>query len=285
MTAGAPGPVAGPAQAPLPYDIAGPEGAPLVCFVHGTRLTRAMWAAQVEALSDAYRVVAVDLPGHGTEHARPFTLEGAADDVARVIRTVSPDGRGVVVGLSLGGYVAMLLAARHPGVVRGLVLSGASAEPSGWRAAPYRWLAIALERGDGPRLEALNRWFFRRRFPPAIAEPIVRGGFWSAGGATALRSLLGRSFVPALAAYGGPVLLINGEYDLPFRVSSRAFRRALPQARWIRLKGATHLANLDRPRAFTRAVRRFMETLDAPGSVAPVTRSRPPAQGRAGGRC
>lgn len=253
------------AGAPLPYDIAGPADAPVICFLHGTRLTRGMWAAQMAELGSTYRVVAPDLPGHGTEHGQPFTLEGAADHVAAVIRSVAPDGHAVVVGLSLGGYVAIVLAARHPSVVRGLVLSGASAEPLGWRAAPYRWLATVLERGDGPRLTALNRWFFRTRFPAAIAEPIVRGGFWSAGGATALRALLGRSFVPSLAAYDGPVLLVNGEYDLPFRLSSRAFRRALPQARWVRLRGATHLANLDRPRAFSRAVRRFMEALEAPG--------------------
>ena len=262
MTTEAPARAEDPAVTPLPYDIAGPRDAPVLCLIHGTRLTRGMWSAQMTALGDAYRVVAVDLPGHGTQQHRPFTLEHSADHVATVIRDVARDGRAVVVGLSLGGYVAMVLAARHPRVVRGLVLSGASAEPVGWRAAPYRWLALALERFDGPRLNALNAWFFRRRYPPAIAGPIVAGGFWSAGGAVALRALLGRSFVPLLAAYDGPVLLINGEYDLPFRLSSGAFRRAVPQARWVRLAGATHLANLDRPRAFSRAVRRFMDDLD-----------------------
>lgn len=251
-----------PDVSPLAYDVAGPSDAPVVCFLHGTRLTRSMWASQMTELADAYRVVAADLPGHGSEAARPFTLEGAADHVAAVIRAVAADGRAVVVGLSLGGYVAMVLAARHPGTVRGLVLSGASAEPLGWRSLPYRWLAWALERGDGPRLDALNRRFFRHRFPVAIADPIIAGGFWSAGGAAALRALLGRSFVPLLAAYEGPVLLINGEYDLPFRLSAGAFRRAVANARWVRLQGATHLANLDRPEAFSVAVRRFMAALE-----------------------
>ena len=255
-----PGGLDGPT--PRPYDIDGPVGAPAIVFLHGTRLTRSVWTAQLRELADAYRVIAVDLPGHGTMARTPFTLEDGADHVAAVIRS-AVGGRAVVVGLSLGGYVAMVLAARHPEVVRGLVLSGASAEPMGWRAHPYRWLAWVLERWDGPWLDALDRWFFRRRFPPAVADPIVAGGFWSAGGAVALRSLVGRSFVPILAAYPGPVLLINGEYDLLFRLSAGAFRRAAPQARWVRLKGATHLANLDRPRAFTFAVRRFMTSLDA----------------------
>jgi pimeloyl-ACP methyl ester carboxylesterase len=264
MTGSAPTGPAADAGVRVSYDVAGPQGAPVICFLHGTRLSRGMWSAQMDALRDTYRVIAVDLPGHGAAHEKPFTLEGAADHVAAVIREVAPDDRAVVVGLSLGGYVAMVLSATHPGVVRGLVLSGASAEPLGWRAIPYRSLAVALDRWEGLRLAGLDARFFRRRYPPAIAEPIVAGGFWRAGGAAALRALAGRSIVPLLAAYAGPVLLINGAYDLPFRLSAPAFRHAAPHARWVRLAGATHLANLDRPAAFTAAVRRFMERLDAP---------------------
>ncbi len=82
-----------------------------------------------------------------------------------------------MVGLSLGGYVAMDLAARRPDLLRGLVLSGATQEPVGIRARPYLALAWAMERFDGPALDGLNAWFFRTRYPPAIADPIVAGGF------------------------------------------------------------------------------------------------------------
>jgi pimeloyl-ACP methyl ester carboxylesterase len=245
-------------------DVAGPvDGEPIV-FVHGTRLTRTAWRAQLDALSDRYRVIALDLPGHGSLAGQPFTVATAADEVGRVIET-SAGGRAVVVGLSLGGYVAMDLAARRPDLVRGLVLSGATAEPVGVRAAPYRALAWAMEQFDGPRLEALNRWFFRTRYPPAIAEPIIAGGFWSAGGAEALRSLLGERFMPRLAAYPGPVLILNGTYDLLFRLSAETFARVARDARRVRLGGATHLANLDRPAAFSLAVRRFVERLPGEG--------------------
>src|SRR5450759_3884735 len=47
------------------FDVAGPEDAPTLVFLHGTRVTRAMWDPQVAALTERYRVVAVDLPGHG----------------------------------------------------------------------------------------------------------------------------------------------------------------------------------------------------------------------------
>lgn len=234
-----------------------------IVFVHGTRLTGAAWAPQLDALGDEFRTIAVDLPGHGTRAGERFTLDGAADVVAQSIRETAADGRAVVVGLSLGGYVAMVLAARDPACVRGLVLAGATAEPVGIRSVAYRVLAVALDRLDGRRLEGLNAWFFRARYPASIAAPIIAAGFWSKGGAQALRTLFGQRFAPRLAAFPGPTLILNGEWDLLFRLSSGTFAAAAQDARRVRLAGALHLSNLDRPAAFTEAVRRFARSLGA----------------------
>ena len=114
------------------------------------------------------------------------------------------------------------------------------------------------------RLDRLNAWFFRWRYPPAIAEPIVAGGFWSHGGAEAVRSLVGQRFIPRLAAYPGPSLIVNGEFDVVFRPGARAFAAAARDARRVRLGGASHLANLDRPAAFSEAVRRFARSVANP---------------------
>ena len=245
----------------LTITAAGPVGAPAIVFLHGTRLTRAAWAPQLDALGDEFRTVAIDLPGHGSRAGDAFTLEGAADMVAATIREQAPDGRAVLVGLSLGGYVAMALAARHPEHVRGLVLAGATAEPVGLRSLPYRALAVILERLEGPALRQANEWFFRTRYPPSIAEPIVAGGFWSDGGAHALRALLGQRFLPRLASYPGPTLILNGEWDLLFRLSAGSFAAAASDARRVRLAGALHLSNLDQPAAFNAAVRTFAGSL------------------------
>jgi pimeloyl-ACP methyl ester carboxylesterase len=247
-------------QLPDTYDIAGPESARAIVFVHGTRLTRSAWTPQVEALRDTYRVVALDLPGHGALADRPFTMAAATDELARAIGSAA-GGRAIVVGLSLGGYVAMDLAATRPHLIRGLVLSGATQEPVGLRSTPYLALAWVMDRFDGPLLDGLNAWFFRTRYPAAIADPIVAGGFHAAGGAGALRALIGERFAPRLAAYDGPVLILNGELDVLFRIGAGAFARAARDVRRVRLGGATHLANLDRPEAFSVAVRRFAEGL------------------------
>jgi pimeloyl-ACP methyl ester carboxylesterase len=241
--------------------VAGPLAAPSIVFVHGTRLTASAWAAQQAALSGEFRTIAMDLPGHGSRAAERFTLDGAADALSATIRDEATGGRAVVVGLSLGGYVAMALAAREPERIRGLVLSGATAEPVGLRTLPFLALARVMDGIDDARLDRFNAWFFRRVYPAAIAEPIVAGGFWSHGGATALRALAGERFVPRLAAYPGPTLILNGELDLPFRLSAPAFAAAARDVRRVRLPGATHLANLDRPDAFSEAVRRFSRSL------------------------
>lgn len=250
---------------PAPIDetitAVGPPGAPAIVFVHGTRLTRAAWTAQLDGLAGEFRAIALDLPGHGARAAERFTLEGAADLLAATIRDQAADGRAVVVGLSLGGYVAMELVARDPGCVRALVLAGATAEPVGIRSIAYRALAVAMDRLDGPRLDRLNAWFFRARYPGSIADPIVAAGFWSKGGAQALRTLLGQRFAPRLAAYPGPTLILNGEWDLLFRLSAGTFAAAARNARRVRLAGALHLSNLDRPAAFNDAIRRFARPL------------------------
>jgi len=241
--------------------VVGPPDAPAIVFVHGTRLTGSMWTPQQAALSTEFRTIAVDLPAHGVRAAEPFTLEGAVDILSDTIRDETLGGRAIVVGLSLGGYVAMALAAREPDRVRGLVLSGATAEPIGLRTLPYLGLARLMEGIDDGRLDRLNTWFFRTRYPPAIADPIVAGGFWPAGGVAALRALAGERFVPRLAAYPGPTLILNGELDFPFRLFARTFAAAAQDPRRVRLAGASHMANLDRPAAFTEAVRRFARSL------------------------
>jgi pimeloyl-ACP methyl ester carboxylesterase len=259
------GPMAAPLTDRTPESLAaGPPDAPAIVFIHGTRLCRTIWGPQIAGLSGEFRAIAIDLPAHGQRAGETFSLRAAGDAVAATIRAEAAGGRAIVVGLSLGGYVAMDLAAREPDLVRGLVISGATAEPTRIRALPYLALARAMGSVDEGRLDRLNARMFRRRYAPAVAEAIIESGFWSKGGAQALRAVAGQRFIPRLAAYPGPTLIINGEYDLPFRLFAGAFARAARDARRVRIAGASHLANLDRPAAFNAAVRTFARSLEGP---------------------
>lgn len=234
---------------------------PVIVFLHGTRLTGSAWAAQVASLGDEFRCVAPDLPGHGSAHEIPFTVASATDHVLAVIERESPDRPVILVGLSLGGYVAMAVAARRPERIAGLVVAGATAEPVGPRSLAYRGLALLFDRIPEPVLDRVNRWFFARRYPPAVSGPILEAGFSFRGGAIALRALVGERFRPRLAAYPGPTLILNGEYDLFFRPTERSFAAVATNPRRVLVRRATHLTNLDQPAAFAAAVRRFARSV------------------------
>ena len=157
-----------------------------------------------------------------------------------------------------------------PDLVRGLVISGATAEPTRIRALPYLAVARLMASVDEARLDRVNARIFRTRYPAARRRSrSSSGGFWSKGGAQAFRALAGERFIPRLAAYPGPTLIINGEYDLPFRLFAGAFARAAHDARRVRIAGASHLANLDRPAAFNarRSDVRAVAVADGPGRL------------------
>lgn len=239
------------------YTAVGPAGAPAIVLVHGTRLSRGMWHPQLVALSGGFRVIALDLPGHGALRDRTFVWDEAVDEIVRVIDEAA-GGRAVVCGLSLGGYLAIEVAARHPERVAGLVITGASAQPTG-RVLPIgiRALAVVMDRVSSSRLDRLNRLWFRRLYPAATANAILAGGFGFKAGSTALRSLVGLDARRRLASYPGRTLIVNGQLDVPFRLGETAFARAARDARIVVLPRATHLANLDRPSAFSSALARF----------------------------
>lgn len=242
------------------YDVAGPLGAPTIIFVHGMRVTRKMWKPQMERLSDAYRVMALDLPGHGALKDVPFNLSDAVSKIAEVLDRET-SGRALIVGLSLGGYVAMDFGARYPGKAAGLVIASATVEPRGWHTAPYRVLAALMAELPESWLNWMSRAFFQTVYSPEKAEPLIAPGFYMRGGSQGMREIFGKEFCPRLAAYPGPVLLLNGALDLGFRMHERRFLAAAQNGRLEIIHKAFHLANIDQPDAFSNAVRHFAESL------------------------
>ena len=240
-----------------------PDHRPAIVFVHATRLSGAQWASQVADLSDDFLCLAPDLPGHGAAAWVPFTLDAAAEAIGSLIERETSDGRAIVVGLSLGAYVAIEVAARWPDRVTGLVLAGASAEPRGPRSLLFRALAGLYGLTPERWLVRGETWTFRRGYPAAVSDPILRHGFSHRAGAVAVRALVGESFRPRLARYPGPTLLVNGQRDLLFRASARSFAAAAASPRRVVIRGAGHRSNLDRPGAFSAAVRAFAVEVSA----------------------
>ncbi len=250
-----------PRHGTRPWTAIGPRDAPGIVFLHGTRLSRAQWSPQLRRLSASFRCVAIDLPGHGALAAEPFTVEAAVETVCRAIEDEVPSGRAILVGLSMGGYVAIDTAEARPERVAGLVLAGCSAEtlgPIAWPFRVFRWLL----RNAPPAAQGLfNRTFFRFRYRDTIAEPIIEGGFWADGGAAALDVLLGRPYLERLGRLWTPVLVVNGALDPVFGPQGEYWAASCRQGRHAVVPLAMHLSNLDRPTAFSRLVAAFGRTL------------------------
>lgn len=237
------------------FDVAGPDVAPTLVFLHGTRVTRAMWRPQVAGLADRFRVVTVDLPGHGALADMSFRLARAVA-IARAVVDRN-GGRAIVIGQSLGGYVAMELAAAHPEMVAGLVLCNAATEP--------RTVARRAPRAVGGYLVGRVGERYLGRGAPVPDEPVAgpapraTNGWLFKGGTRAAMSALRTSFIPRVAAYTGPTLLVNGADDLLFRRGEEAFLAACRDGRLRVIDGAGHLVNSEQPEAFNAAIGEFAE--------------------------
>ncbi len=96
---------------------------PMIVFIHGAGISSWMWREQLAALA-GFQGLAVDLPGHGNSAAPWVSVPDAADAVANTILRQAPGGRAHVVGLSLGGVVALQLLAQHPDTVDRMLVSG-----------------------------------------------------------------------------------------------------------------------------------------------------------------
>lgn len=243
-------------------DVAGPEAAPDLVFVHGVLFARKQWAPQRNALSEEFRVVAPDLPGHGTRSGEQFQMERALQVVDETVEAVA-DGQAHLVGLSLGGYVATLYANRHPEKVESLVVSDSSANPVGAldvltrivsRASNLATRSSLVRRG----VEWISkRWVNSRDLSRSVQTEINDAGFYPQQFGIAGFEIAGTDFREAFAAYRGPALVLNGQWDLFFRLGEDD-HAAAGNARVEVIEGAGHASNLDRPAAYSDVVRRFV---------------------------
>ena len=126
-------------------ELAGPPGAPTIVLLHGWTVTADVtWFATYASLAEHYRVLALDLRGHGRgiRSRQPFRLAECADDVA-ALAALYGVRRIVPVGYSMGGPVAMLVWRRHPWLVDGMVLCATARSFSSTRQDRLGFLALA----------------------------------------------------------------------------------------------------------------------------------------------
>jgi pimeloyl-ACP methyl ester carboxylesterase len=126
------------------WECKGPLGARTLVLIHGLACTAELnWGKVLPLLAADFRVIALDLRGHG-DGMSPcfrFRLEECADDIAALARALGV-GRFVAVGYSMGGMIAQLVYRRHAPLVSGLVLCATAGNPLGSRAQQLAALAL-----------------------------------------------------------------------------------------------------------------------------------------------
>ncbi len=244
---------------------AGVRPAPALVLLHGLGSSSGDWLLQVPVFSVHYRVLTVDLPGHGRSPAAGrLSVESMAADVAALLRRLD-EPAAHVLGLSLGGCVALALGALHAERVRSLVLVNAFARlrPAGPRgllrllvrlgllaAAPMPVLAAHVARGLFPDPD--QRWLYERARASVSAMP--RRRYLAA--VRAVAAFDGRRLLPSVRC---PTLVVAGERDRTVsRAAAEHLVRGIAGARLAVIAGSGHATPADRPEAFNRTVLDFL---------------------------
>lgn len=272
-----------------PADRDAPAALP-VFLLHGAVQTRAIWSAQVEALAGPRRVVVPDLAGHGETPLgpAPLTVGGMAKDVLRLMDELAIE-RAAVCGVSLGGMIALDMAARAPERVAALVLANT---PRSLTALP--WLRRGIAALDPQRLLfpvfALLGRERSARAGLALARLIV-GPQWVGRLARHhfIKGFVAMPDAAIVATYGAiveyhpvdparircPTLVVEGDDDAAsIREQGQDLARRLGRARRIVLD-AGHVAPLDDPAAFNGSLLAFLGKVEIGEARArPVQRPR-----------
>ena len=235
-----------------------PKGLTVV-LLHAFPMSGSMWEPQLEALK-AFRVLTPDLRGFGgTPLVGPWLVEHAAADVLE-----SFAGRAVFVGLSMGGYIALQIAAAAPGRVAGLVLCDTRAEPDANENKVKSAAAIDFVRKNG--VEPFLGPFLKDAVSNQNAMPFLKGvASKSAPEAVmaALAALAARpDAAPGLSKIKVPTAVLVGSQDkitpLPL---SEAMRSRIPGAELHIVPDSGHFSNAENPAAFNERLLSFLKRL------------------------
>lgn len=249
----------------LHVEIHGAEQNPTVVFLHAIATSGQMWRPQIEQLASSFRVVTVDLPGHGRS-PMPSPGDDLGTYASAVVESLAAQNitSFSLVGLSLGGMVAVRIAAEYPAVVSNVVLACCGARTSSEAAEVWRErIERVHESGMTSEVEpTIERWFTPRFIAdePATIDwvhDMIRhtpaGGFTAA--ASAISSMDHTSLLTRITA---PTLVISGKQDTAVPAAATSLLSAGISGARGDVLDAAHLASVEAPVDFGDAVRRFV---------------------------
>jgi pimeloyl-ACP methyl ester carboxylesterase len=274
MTQSQPAACEQPVEQPDCAITAGDRSDPLVVLLHGAGASAEIWDDHLRLLSDQYRVVAVDLPGHRDHPAETFTYERA---VATVRDVVAAEGQpAVLVGHSVGGYVAGRVVEQHPGMVEAVVTSGSYVD---WRRGKGLLLSALYGSVFAPAIK-LGR--YSDRWKDVVVDGLTLDEYETdtvsedtlTGGASAMQASAFADVWRGVEGFDGPVLVGAGrEEPLVEDYGPALAERAGGTFEYMPFDG--HNGPVTHPEAFVSVVDRFVREHDVAAPERRDGRNRP----------
>ncbi len=245
------------------------KGEPIL-FLHGFPLRGDMWDPVLDELEGTYRLIIPDLRGHGQSDAtKNWTIADLAEDQAGLLEEIDETHRVVVVGASMGGYVALEFCRFFESCVRGVVLVDTRAEADTAEAAKARRETAEKVLHEGPQVVANS--MIERLFAPSCPSEVrehwrrVMLSMSPEGMAGALRAMAGRSdSYETLRRLRVPTLIVVGEQDVitPSEHSKR-MHEATVGSELVVMPGVGHMPPIEAPKEFAEHMELFLKKVYA----------------------
>ena len=247
-----------------------PQGLPLV-MVHGFPFNHSMWDDQMMALPQDIRAVAFDLRGFGESEVGDgqYSIEFFVDDLIGLLDHLGI-AEAVICGLSMGGYITLRAAERHPDRVRALVLcdTRSEADPNEGRIKRADSVRSVKKNGVKPFADQ----FVRSVLAPATLErqpaivkrvrSIVEGNTPLAICGALLAMAARTDTTPSLAAIKVPTLILVGEHDkLTPPSAAKTLHERIAGSQLSVIPEAAHLSNMENTSSFNEHLVKFLKSL------------------------
>lgn len=248
------------------YKLEGPADAPVLMLSNSLLTDYGMWDAQVPAFTGKYRLLRYDSRGHGDTQATPgaYTMDLLVADVVGLL-----DALGIrklhFLGLSMGGMIAQLLAARHGERLSSVVLCDTACQMPPATLWNER-TALAQAKGTRAFVQPMtDRWLtqgYREQHPEAVARlgaMIERTSVEGlVGCAAAIRDM---DHLPILSGIEVPALIVVGEQDIGTPVAAaEVLHREIRHSAMVVIEGAAHMPNIEQSETFDSTVLGFLDS-------------------------
>jgi 3-oxoadipate enol-lactonase len=247
----------------LYYEIHG-AGEPLL-LIHGLGSSTRDWEYQLEAFAAHYRVVLVDVRGHGrsAKPPGPYSVPLFAQDIAALLTQLQLESVHLI-GISMGGMIGLQMAVTFPQVMRSLTVINATAEliPRSFGDRVKVWQRLAISRLMGMR--RMGEFLAGHLFPEPTQEHI-RVQFidrWAANDKVAyiaaMKALVGWSVFANLPQIQCPVLFLAGDMDYSSVAEKETAVAHIPNAQFALISNSRHASPVDQPEMVNTAVLNFL---------------------------